>query len=94
MKTTFNLAHFSLQNTPAMAQKIGNLLLVAAGIGTMIIGLPATLAASGVTGFILPPFLLTIAKICIAAGIFGKIITKMVGTADDNGKPLPTPLIQ
>lgn len=88
MKTTINLSHFGLSNTPAIIEKIGNILLILAGVGTLIMGLPATMAAAGVTGFILPVFLVTIAKLCMVAGVFGKIITKMFGVKTDDGAPV------
>lgn len=75
-----SLKNFSLQNTPALAQKIGNLCLLVAAIGTSIVGLPATLQASGIDGFILPEYILTIGKVCIAIGVFSKIFTKLFGT--------------
>ena len=91
VKTGWNLSNFSLQNTTALAQSIGNILLIAASIGVIIMGLPATLAAAGVPDFVMPHFLLVVAKICITAGVIGKIFTKGFGTnvVNEDGSKIP-----
>lgn len=77
-----SIKNFSKQNTPELAQKIGNYCLIIAAAGTAIVGLPATLEASGITGFVLPPFILIIGKAFIAIGVFSKIFVKMFGTEE------------
>ena len=76
----FSLKNFNLQNTPELLQRIGNMGLIAAGIGTLIMGTPATLQAAGLTEIVLPAFVMTIGKVCIAIGVFTKMFTKLFGT--------------
>ena len=75
-------ANYQSQNTPELAHKVGNWLLSLGAIGVTIVGLPAIMETSGITGFVVPAFALKIAKGLIAAGVFGKVITKLFGQQD------------
>lgn len=77
-KIQFAISHFSLQNTPEIAQKTGNFMLVMAAIGTTILAIPDTLAAQGLV-ITLPSIVVTIAKGLIGLGILTKMITKCFG---------------
>lgn len=77
----FGISHLFHQNEPINIAMIGNILLLIAGAGTAVLGLPATLAVSGVV-LALPAVVVTGAHIAISLGVFGKIITKMFGTVD------------
>lgn len=77
----FDLSHFSVQNTPVLAQKIGNYCLIAAGIGTTILAIPDTMAAQGLV-FVLPNFLVVTAKALVGVGILIKMVTKCFGTIE------------
>lgn len=79
MKTNFGIGHFFEQNTPDLAQKIGNIGLLCAALSISILGLPTLMLEAGIEGFILPLFALKIAKVCAAIGVFSKIITKLFG---------------
>ena len=80
-KTTFNLGHFFSGNTPALIEKIGNIALILATLSAIIMGIPATFAASGLT-LELPAIVLTIAKVMMALSIIIKAITKCFGVID------------
>jgi hypothetical protein len=68
-KTTLTPKNFGKQNTPDLAQKIGNALLLIGSLGTVVAILP------------LPsPTITAIASWVAVAGALGKIITKFFGT--------------
>jgi hypothetical protein len=89
MKNKFGFSQFVSQNTPLLAQKIGDISLICAALAVSILGFPTMMAEAGFT-FVLPLFLLKIAKVLAAIGIFGKIITKMMGKTTDAGVPIST----
>ncbi len=76
---TVGAANFGKQNTPQLIEKIGNIALISAGIGTAIVGLPATLATAGLGAITIPAIVLIAGKGCIAIGVFGKLFTKLFG---------------
>jgi len=82
MKTKIGISQFFKSNTPKAWQIIGDLALTAAAIGTGIIGLPAMMEASGIHDFIVPAFLMLVAKYCLAFGSIVKFITKFIGQKD------------
>lgn len=90
MKTKIGLSQFVAHNTPLLAQKIGDLSLLCATLAIMIWGIPAMMVEAGFTGFILPVFLVKIAKVCAAIGIFGKFFTKLLGKTTNDGTPITT----
>lgn len=70
-KTTLTPKNFGKQNTPDLAQKIGNILLLIGSLGTVVAILP------------LPsPTITAIASWVAVAGALGKIITKFFGTTE------------
>lgn len=89
-KTTMGVSQFFSQNTPKIAQKIGDISLICAGTAMAIWGLPIAMQEAGIANFVLPLFLVKIAKICAAAGVLGKIITKLMGKTDEKGNAVPT----
>lgn len=78
----FSLSNFSAQNTPDLAQKIGNVALICAAVSISILGFPTLMLEAGFDGVELPLFAVKIAKILAAIGVFGKLITKFFGAAD------------
>jgi hypothetical protein len=83
-KVTFNPFHFFQGNTPQLIEKIGNIALILATLGAIILGLPATFATAGLI-IALPPILLSIAKIMIAISVMIKTLTKCFGVIDNSG---------
>lgn len=79
--TNFKRSNFGKQNTPPLIQKIGDIALIAAGIGGSIMGLPVALAAAGIAVTI-PPIILTVGGYATAVGIFGKLLTKFFGKVE------------
>ena len=71
-KTTFSLLNFGKSNTPQLWQKIGDACLIIAGCG----GVVATLPLSA-------PTITAISSYLAVAGVVGKIITKLTGTAEE-----------
>lgn len=74
----FGFSHFNLQNTPALAQKIGNLGLICALIGVAILAIPDTFSEDGFQ-VALPHFAIIIAKGLIGIGSLTKFVTKLFG---------------
>lgn len=74
----WNFKNFAVQNTPAFIQKIGNIGLIAAGMGTLILAIPDTFIQQGFE-FVLPHFLVVISKGLIGIGILAKLVTKFAG---------------
>lgn len=73
------ISQFFKSNTPKIYQIIGDISLTLATIGTAIIAFPSALESSGIAGFVMPTFLLTVAKYCLAFGSVIKFITKFIG---------------
>ncbi|MFI5404893.1 MAG: hypothetical protein ACHQ1D_00120 [Nitrososphaerales archaeon] len=91
MKIKFGLKQFSADNTPILAQKIGDIALLIAGVGVTIMTLPSVMAEAGINDFLMPPLLLKIAKACTIAGVVGKLLSKLVGAFDTyTDKPITT----
>lgn len=79
----FSPKNFGKQNTPPLAQKIGNTLLLSAAIGGAIVMLPTDNPY-----LIIPSVLMSIGHWLVAVGSIGKVITKFFGenqTPQDNG---------
>ena len=72
-KTTFSLLNFGKSNTPQLWQKIGDACLIIAGCG----GVVATLPLSA-------PTITMISSYLAVAGVVGKVITKLTGTAEES----------
>lgn len=89
MKNKFGFSQFISQNTPILAQKIGDISLIFAALSVSILGFPVMMSEAGFV-FVMPVFLLKIAKVSAAIGIFGKVITKMMGKTKDDGSPIST----
>ncbi len=77
VKTTFNVKNFSVQNTSKLANQIGNILLIVAGIGGVLVLAPVS-----------SPTLVAIGAWAAFAGSLGKAITKMFGETDENNQPV------
>ena len=77
---TFNWKNFSLQNTPAIAQTIGNICLIFALVGGSITFLQTQLPPPHT----LPILLVDISIWATAIGSLGKFITKFLGTTTIN----------
>ena len=71
-KTTFDLAHFFTDNTPAKAAKIGNICLILGSLGAVV----GTTIASPPIGIALG---LKIAAVSGVVGTIGKTISKLFG---------------
>ena len=82
----FSLGNFAKQNTPDVLHKIGDFCLVASALGIAILAIPETLAASGITGFVLPQFIMLIGKGLAGVGIVGKTIIKCFGETEVTAK--------
>lgn len=89
-KVTMNLIHFSAQNEPAWAQKLGNICLLIAGAGATFMVL-----FSQIPMHLSPSITSTVTSIglwCAFFGTVGKTLTKMWSTTDANGNPVnPNP---
>jgi hypothetical protein len=72
----FHPKNYGKNNTPELAQKIGDILLVAGAVGGVIATAPIALPAAVVTA---GGYLLTI-------GALGKVITKFFGKSDPDRK--------
>ncbi len=92
IKLKFGIKQFFNQNETKDIAMLGNILLLIGGAGIAVAGFPATLLTA--TGIIitLPAKVALGAHIAIAIGGFGKMITKMFGTVDENGDPVHTVL--
>lgn len=74
---SFNTSNFTKNNTPPLAAKIGNTLLVIGTVGTAIVGLPLVLPATIIAT--IPTAVFTFGGWAMAAGIVGKAVSKMFG---------------
>lgn len=74
---TFNTKNFSEGNTPDMAYKIGNWLLIVGTIGAVIVGAPAAVPA-----LIIPSWLSQVGLWGVFIGTMGKTLTKMLGKSE------------
>lgn len=77
-KVNFSIKNFSIQNTPALMQKLGNLGLICAIIGVGILAIPDTMSEQGFE-FVLPHIVIVIAKGLIGVGSLAKLVTKLFG---------------
>lgn len=80
-KVTFHPKNFSLQNTPELIQKIGNIGLISAIIGVAILAIPDQMSEEGFE-VVLPHFAILIAKGLIGIGSATKMLTKMFGVIE------------
>lgn len=83
-KVTWSIWNYAEQNTPKIANKIGNYLLILSGIGISIIGIPKAMALLGIDGFIIPEQINLYAKYAVAGGVFVKMFVKTLGTNTTN----------
>lgn len=90
MKTTIGFSQFINNNTPIIAQKIGDISLICASLAISIMGFQYTMVEGGFPDFTLPIFAIKIAKVCAAIGVFGKAFTKFLGVVNNSGEPVPT----
>ena len=82
LKIAFGIANILRQNTPKVAQYVGDAGLLLAGIAA----LPLLVASFGVT---VPAILTTVATYAVAGGIGVKKVSKMFGIVDaETGKPV------
>lgn len=79
MKTLFGISHFFKNNTPKLWQIIGDLGLFVAALSAFIMALPGLMASVGITGFVLPAYLVTINQYCLGIGAMIKFISKFFG---------------
>jgi hypothetical protein len=84
MKTVVGISHFFKSNTPKFWQILGDISLLSATIGGAITMFPSVLESQGITDFVMPAFLLTVAKWCMAVGAIIKFITKLIGQKEPN----------
>jgi hypothetical protein len=92
-KNTWNIAHFSAQNTPLNVEAIGNIcLVIATAIGSF------TVIVNQIPLHLSPHTIATITTIGLwgtFAATIGKTLTKFNGVVDANNNPVnphPTPL--
>jgi hypothetical protein len=88
MENKISLKNFGQQNTPKVIQKVGDALLVAGTVGLAIVGMPATLALAGAEAgvamnIVLPTGVMLAGKGLVAAGVIGKVFTKLFGTKEE-----------
>jgi len=69
----FGLKNYSKNNTPAWAQKVGDISLACGVAGAALIAIPATLP------IVLPAALITAASWLLGIGTVGKAIMKLFG---------------
>ena len=81
LKIAFGFAQVLHQNTPKVAQTVGNIGLLLAGVAA----LPLLIASFGIT---VPAAVITISTYAVTAGIGVKKISKMFGIVDETGKPV------
>lgn len=65
----FHPKNYGKGNTPPLAQKIGDILLLAGAVGGVIVAAPITLPAT----------LVTVAGYMVTIGAIGKVVTKFFG---------------
>ena len=78
----FNLKNYSKNNTPSLAQKIGDISLAVGAIGTAILAIPMA------TPVILPATLISVAGWLMGVGTIGKTVSKCFGFHEDPDRKL------
>ncbi len=79
MKTPFNLANFFKNNTPKIAQIIGDVALLLAFINSLILIIPELMLQAGATNFVMPALIAKINVWCMIGGSIIKFISKFFG---------------
>lgn len=79
MKTVLGVSQFFKNNTPKIAQIIGDVSLLIAFVNSMILIVPELMLQAGATDFVMPPIVAKINVWCMIIGSIIKFVSKFFG---------------